>query len=114
MAKEVNNPQLVFAWQAPLRAYKKRSTGVLRFYLALGFLLSLIAILFGDIILLFPIWAIFFLFYVLTITPSPEVTNKITKFGIESGENIYRWDVLSHFYFLKKFEYHQLILVSHP
>ena len=114
MAIENTNPQIIFSWRAPLRAYKKKSAGVLRFYIALGLLLSLISILFGDIILLFPIWAIFFLFYVLTITPSPRINNKITKFGIESGENIYRWDVLSHFYFLKKFEYHQLILVSHP
>ena len=65
MAKENINSQVVFSWQAPLRAYKQKSAGVLRFYIALGLLLSLIAILFGDIILLFPIWAIFFLFYVL-------------------------------------------------
>lgn len=112
--KKQNNPQIIFSWTAPLRAYKKRSVGVLRFYIALGSLLSLVAILFGDIILLFPIWAIFFLFYVLTITPSAMVVNTITKFGIETGENIYRWEGLSHFYFIKKFEFDILVIVSVP
>jgi len=107
------NPQVVFSWKAPLRAYKKRGKLVLRFFLAVALLLSLIVFFFGDKILLIPIWALLFLFYVLTITPPPEVENKITRFGIETAGITLRWEVLSHFYFRKRFGFHILTIVSH-
>lgn len=112
MEKKINNPQIIFSWKAPLRAYKKTKTSVLRFYVSLSFLLSLIVFFFGEKTLILPIWAIMFLFYILTITPPPEIENKITKFGIETSNSIFRWDVLSHFYFIKKFDYTVLTIVS--
>lgn len=110
---EEKNPQVLISWKAPLRPYKKRSKKILRFYLALAFLISSIVFFFGDRILLLPIWAVLFLFYVLTITPPPEVENKITHFGIETAGITLRWEVLSHFYFTKKFEFYVLTIVSH-
>src|SRR3989338_4341121 len=109
----MENPQTVFAWKAPLRPYKKRSRLVLRFYLAVTLLLSLIVFFFGDKILLIPIWAVLFLFYVLTITPPPEVENKISKFGLETAGVTLRWEALSHFYFTKRFNFDILTIVSH-
>lgn len=108
-----NNPQIFFSWKAPLRPYKKRKKQILRFYIAVSFLLSSIVFFFGDKILLIPIWAILFLFYVLTITPPPEVENKISKFGIETAGITLRWEMLSHFYFTKRFGFNVLTLVSH-
>lgn len=108
------NPQLIFSWKAPLRPYKKRSALLIRFYLAVAALLSAIVFFFGDKILLLPIWTLLFLFYVLTITPPPEVENKITKFGIETAGVTLRWEVLSHFYFGKRFGFHTLTIVSRP
>lgn len=110
--QKIINPQTIYFWKAPLRAYKKRPAGVLRFYIAVSLLLSLIVFFFGDKILVLPIWAVMFLFYVLTITPPPEVENKITKFGIETAGNTFRWDFLSHFYFIRKFDYYVLVIVS--
>lgn len=107
------NPQIIYSWKAPLRAYKKTSKGVMRFYFALGLLLCLIAFLLGERILILPIGAVLFLFYVLTITPPPIVENKITKFGIQTPNETFRWEFLSHFYFIRKFDYEQLIVVSH-
>jgi hypothetical protein len=106
------NPQVVFSWKAPLRPYKKQSAVILRFYLAVALLLSLIMFFFGDKILLIPIWALVFIFYVLTITPPPEVENKITTFGIEAAGVTLRWEVLSHFYFGKRFGFFTLTVVS--
>jgi len=111
--KAQTNPQLVFSWKAPLRAYKRKSAGVMRFYIALALLLSLIAFFFGEKILILPIWATLFLVYVLTITPPPVIENKITKFGIETSGNTYRWEILSYFYFTQRFDYQQLVVVSH-
>lgn len=106
------NPQVVFSWKAPLRPYKKRSAIILRFYLAVAFLLSLIMFFFGDKILLIPIWALVFIFYVLTITPPPDVENKVTTFGIDAAGVTLRWEVLSHFYFGKRFGFYTLTIVS--
>lgn len=108
----LTNPQIIYSWKAPLRAYKKRSVGVLRFYIALALLLSLITFFFGERILILPIWAVMFLFYILTTTPPQQVTHQITRFGIETVGNTFRWDFLSHFYFLKRFDYHVLVIVS--
>lgn len=109
----MDNPQIVFSWKAPIRPYKKRSRLVLRFYLAVALLLSLIVFFFGDKILVIPIWAVLFLFYVLTITPPPEIENKITKFGLETAGLTLRWEVLSHFYFSKRFGFYVLTVISH-
>lgn len=108
----MENPQVVFSWRAPLRPYKKRSGFILRFYLSIAFLLSAIMFFFGDKILLIPIWSIIFLFYVLTITPPPEVENKITTFGIDAAGVTMRWELLSHFYFGKRFGFYTLTIVS--
>lgn len=108
------NPQLVFSWTAPLRPYKKRSALILRFYLAVTLLLTLIVFFFGDRILIVPLWVVLFLFYVLTITPPPEVTNNITRFGIDSAGITIRFDALSHFYFTKRFGFYVLTVVSRP
>lgn len=112
--KNNKNPQIIFSWKAPLRPYKKRGKTVLRFYLAVAFLLSLIIFFFVDKILLIPIWALLFLFYVLTITPPPEVENKITYFGIETAGITLRWEALSHFYFHRRFNFDVLTIVSQP
>lgn len=107
-----HNPQVIFSWRAPLRPYKKRQAIILRFYVAVAFLLSAIMFFFGDKILLIPIWALVFLFYVLTITPPPEVENKITTFGIDAAGVTLRWELLSHFYFGKRFGFNTLTIVS--
>jgi hypothetical protein len=109
---DTKNPQTLLSWSAPLRAYKKRKSGVLRFYIALSLVLSALVFLFGDKILILLIWAVMFLFYILTITPPPIVENKITKFGIDTNGNTIRWDFLSHFYFINKFDYTVLVVVS--
>jgi len=106
------NPQIIFSWRSPLRPYKKRSSVILRFYLAVALLLSAIMFFFGDKILLIPIWALVFLFYVLTITPPPNVDNKITTFGIDASGITLRWEALSHFYFGKRFGFYTLTVVS--
>lgn len=106
------NPQVKFSWKAPLRPYKKQSSLILRFYLAVAFLLSLIVFFFGDKVLIIPIWALVFIFYVLTITPPPDVENRVTTFGIEAAGVTLRWEMLSYFYFGKRFGFYTLTVVS--
>ncbi len=114
MEEDKKNPQVIYSWPAPLRPYMKRSKQVIRFYLALTLLISLIVFFFGDKILLLPIWTLLFIFYVFTVTPPTEVTHKINQFGIETAGVTMRWDALDHFYFFRRFGYDVLVLVTHP
>ncbi|OGK13904.1 hypothetical protein A2861_03000 [Candidatus Roizmanbacteria bacterium RIFCSPHIGHO2_01_FULL_38_15] len=107
------NPQILYSWKAPLRAYKKRSKYILRFYITVALLLSVIIFFLGDHILIIPIWSVLFLFYVLTITPPPEIENRITKFGLETAGITLRWEALSHFYFTSRFGFEILTIVTH-
>ncbi len=108
------NPQIILSWKAPLRPYKKRGKNIIRFFFALALLLSLIVFFIADTILLIPIWAVLFLFYVLTVTPPMEIEHKITKFGIESADTTARWELLSHFYYTKRLGFTLLTVVAHP
>lgn len=108
------NPQVVYNWKAPLRAYKKRSKNVLRFYLAISLLMTAIIFFIGDKILIIPIWSVIFLFYILTVTPPPIIENSITKFGVETVGITMRWEVLSHFYFSQRFGFIILTIVTRP
>lgn len=110
----LKNPQVIFSWKSPMRPYIKRGPHVLRFYIALALLISLIVFFLGDRILLIPIWTLLFLFYALTVTPPPEVEHKITQFGIETAGATLRWEMLDHFYFTERFGYKVLSLISHP
>lgn len=105
--------QTVFMWKAPLRPYKKRSSTLLRFFLAVALLVSAVVFFFGDVVTVVPIWALLFLFYIFAITPPPTVDNRITVFGVETAGVMLRWDALSHYYFDERLGYRVLVLVTH-
>ncbi|MEI7653228.1 MAG: hypothetical protein WCJ70_03040 [bacterium] len=105
--------QILLSWKAPLRPFKKQSAGLLRFFLAVALLLSLILFFVGDMVTLLPMWALLFLFYVFAITPPPLTETHVTRFGIESAGILMRWDILSHYYFVKRFGYTVLVTVTH-
>ncbi len=108
------NPQILLYWRAPLRPYRRFNFKIFRFFLAVAILLSLIFVFFKAYTLIIPVWTLLFLFFALTVTPPPEVENKITVFGVETAGITVHWESLSYFYFEKKFGYDILNLVSHP
>lgn len=113
--KQLESPQdqTLYAWKAPLRPFKKRSTALLRFFLAVALLVSAVVFFFGDMVTVVPIWAILFLFYIFSVTPPPTVENRITLFGIENAGVTLRWDILSHYYFDERLGFRVLVLVTH-
>ncbi|KXK07336.1 MAG: hypothetical protein UZ21_OP11001001101 [Microgenomates bacterium OLB22] len=108
-----DNPQLLYEWSAPARAYKKNTGGILRFYIAVALLLAIIVFLWGDKFLLLPIFSVLFIFYVLTTTPPRDVHYKITKFGVFVGDSFYKWEDLTHFSIVKQFEMSQIVITAH-
>lgn len=109
-----DNPQILFSWKAPLRPYIRRSSAVIRFYIALAVLISLILLFFGDKIVIVPVAALLFIFYVFTVTPPPEIENRITKFGVETGGAVVGWEDLGYFFYTSRFGYDILVLVTVP
>lgn len=105
--------QTIYSWKAPLRPFRRRSTTLLRFFLALALLISAIVFFFGDLVTIIPVWALLFLFYVFAITPPPIVESHITRFGVETMGVSLRWGALSHYYFVDRFGYQILVLVTH-
>ncbi|HNQ31488.1 MAG TPA: hypothetical protein PKG71_02095 [Candidatus Woesebacteria bacterium] len=105
--------QTLFTWSAPLRPFKKRSTTLLRFFLAVALLISAVVFFFGDLVTVVPIWALLFLFYIFAITPPPIIENRITVFGVETAGVMLRWDALSHYYFDERLGYRLVVLVTH-
>lgn len=108
------HPQELFSWQAPIRPYKRKTAGVLRFYLAVAVLLTLLVYFFGDLILVLPIWSTVFVVYVLTVTAPSMVTYRITKFGIEIAGITYHWDDLSSYYITRRFDYGVITITGQP
>ncbi|MCX7997008.1 MAG: hypothetical protein N2691_04655 [Patescibacteria group bacterium] len=109
----VSDSQTILSWKAPMRPYKRKGKKTMRFFLMLAFLLSVIVFFFGDPILLLPIWAVLFLFYILTITPPPAIENKITRFGVETNGILLRWELLDYFYFSQRWGFDILTIVTH-
>jgi hypothetical protein len=105
--------QVLYSWRAPLRPYRKRSTRLIRFFVALALVLSVFVLFVGDLVTLLPMWALLFLFYIFAVTPPPLVETKLTRFGIESSGILMRWDVLSHYYFVRRFGYTVLVVVTY-
>lgn len=104
--------QTLYSWEAPTRVYKKRSIAIMRFYLVISILISIILLFFGDKILVITVLGLFFLFYVLTTTTPDNTNHSVTKFGLELYGIHHSWDRLSRFYFVKRFEYDVLVVVG--
>lgn len=103
--------QTLLTWRAPLRAHNKSGKEVIRFSLALCFLLSSLVWLFGDKILILPIVAVTFVFFVLTTTPSLDSEYTINRFGVTLGGTSLHYEDIASFYFLKKYDFDILVLI---
>lgn len=113
MQETHDNPQTLLIWRSPLRPFVKREPRIIRFYLLMGGLITILVLLFGDFMAVFPVWALIFIAYVFTVIEPPEVVHRITQFGIETAGATYRWESLSHFYYTMRLRYTQLVLVTH-
>ncbi len=113
MQETHDNPQTLLIWRSPLRPFVKREPRIIRFYLLLGGLVSILVLFFNDWMAILPVWALIFIAYVFTVIEPPEVVHRITQFGIETAGTTFRWESLSHFYYTSRLRYTQLVLVTH-
>ncbi|GIW62739.1 MAG: hypothetical protein KatS3mg090_0565 [Patescibacteria group bacterium] len=97
-----NLDSVLYEWRSPLRPYKRFNFKILRFFIAFTLLISLLLYFFNAYTLLLTFLTIVFLIFAFLITPPPTVVNRISLFGIETGDLILRWEDFSFFYVEKK------------
>jgi len=88
----------IFSWEAPERPFKKRNKEFWTTLLSLVLLISLILFFAKEYFLIATIFALVFLFYILSTRPPQKITYKITNQGIFWGQTKYEWPVLHSFW----------------
>ena len=96
--------ELVFQWQAPSRAFKKRKRQYFTTIGTIVLLLCLILFFAGQILPVAVVIAVAFLTYIMATIPPQIITNSVTTFGIRNEENLYYWEELGRFWFDKKYD----------
>ena len=91
----------ILSWRAPGRPYKKRKK---EFYLTgalIALLLSVIAFLFSQYMLILVVWSLVFVGFALSLIPPRDFHYKISTEGITLEDHYYLWQELYDFYFRK-------------
>ncbi len=92
----------LISWKAPSRPYRKKERSYYTTGVLLLLLVSLIAFLWGERLLIGALLALGFLVYVLNHTPPGEIDYKISTQGIIIGDHFYHWEELDSFWFSEK------------
>ena len=100
----------LISWKAPSRPYRKKERSYYTTVALLIALVSLIAFLWGERLLIGALLALGFLVYVLNFTPPGEIDYKISTQGITIGDHFYHWEELDSFWFSEK-EGHKVLNV---
>lgn len=98
------------SWKAASRPYRKKERSYYTTVALLILLVSLIAFLWGERLLIGALLALGFLIYVLNFTPPGEIDYKISTQGIIIGDHFYHWEELDSFWFSEK-EGHKILNV---
>ena len=92
----------LLVWRANGRVVKKRSKEYWSTVLAIAFLISVILFFAQEYFLIATIFALIFLYYVLSTQAPEEIQYRITNQGIYWGEQKYPWQSLRYFWFDKE------------
>lgn len=95
---------LIHEWKAPSRPFKKHEK---QFYTTVGTIVLLIALILffaGQVLPVAVVLSVGFLVYVTTSIPPTDIENKITTYGIWTGDDFYYWEEMGRFWFTKKYD----------
>ncbi len=92
----------LISWKAASRPYRKKERSYYTTVALLILLVSMIAFLWGERLLIGALLALGFLVYVLNFTPPGDIDYKISTQGITIGDHFYHWEELDSFWFSKK------------
>lgn len=94
--------RVIVSWNAASRPYRKKERSYYTTVALLIALISLIAFLWGERLLIGAVLALGFLVYVLNFTPPSDIEYKISTQGITIGDHFYHWEELDSFWFSEK------------
>lgn len=94
--------QILLSWKAPDRPYRKKDRSFYTTVAILVVLISLIALLAGELMLIGVVLALGFLVYILNFIPPLEIDYKISKQGVTISNHFYHWQQLDSFWFSQK------------
>lgn len=90
------------AWEAPSRPFRKKDRSYYTTTAILVVLVSLVALLAGEKMLIGALFAFIFLVYVLSFTQPEVISYKISSQGITVEDHFYHWQELDSFWFSEK------------
>lgn len=90
------------SWKSPVRIFKPRSKKYFTKVALYGLILILLALAFGEFILVGVILAVVFVVYVLATAAPETIEHKISNMGIVSGGRAFLWEELDTFWFEKR------------
>lgn len=97
------NPiKTLLSWKAPSRPYRKKDRSYYTTAILLLVIVSAIAFLFGERLLIGALLAFGFIVYVLNFITPEEIDYKISTQGITIGEHFYHWQELNSFWLSEK------------
>src|SRR5579872_2116814 len=92
----------LITWTAPARPFRKKDRSFYTTAAILVILISMIALLAGEMILIGALFAFLFLVYVLNFVPPEELNYKISTQGITISDHFYHWQELDSFWLSEK------------
>ncbi|MBI2021907.1 hypothetical protein HYS93_03460 [Candidatus Daviesbacteria bacterium] len=117
MEEELDPVKTLLEWEAASRPFRKKDRSYYTTIAVLVVLISLIALLWGEKMLIGAILAFAFLVYVLNFIPPQNVKYKISTQGVTISDQFYHWQLLDSFWFSEKDGFkilHILTRISYP
>ena len=105
-----NTIESLISWHGPSRPFRRKDRSFYTTVATLIILISMIALLLNQLLLIGALFAIGFVVYVLNFIPPEDIDHKISTQGITTGEEFYHWDELDSFWFGIK-EGHKVLYV---
>jgi hypothetical protein len=109
-SSEKRKPERVlFSWKAPARPFKRRDREFWVSVIAISALVGFIFYVIEGIMPVLLLISIVFLFYVLSTVPPEQIEYKVTSWGVRIADKRTDWNLISKFWFSKRFESDLLI-----
>jgi hypothetical protein len=99
---ELDPVKTLLTWDAASRPYRKKDRSFYTVSFVLIALISAIALLAGQIMLIGVLLAFLFLVYALNFVPPEDVEYKISTQGVTISDHFYHWQELDSFWFTEK------------
>lgn len=96
--------ELLYAWEAPSRPFKKHNRNYYTTIAVIVLLISLILIFAGQFVPMAVVCAVAFMIYVINSVPPQKIEYAITTYGVRIGEKLYYWDLMTRFWYDSKYD----------